>query len=80
MAYSPYAGSKKNRNRVFGINAQINAYLAKQLSVTPINSRQAAGQYDARSGGKVGNQLAETGKKRTIDAEPNFLKQVVVQK
>jgi hypothetical protein len=80
MAYPLYAGSKKNRNRVFRINAQINAYLAKQLSGTSINSWQAAGKYDTRMNGKVGNQLAETGKKRTIGAEPNFLKQVVVQK
>jgi len=80
MAYSLYAGSKKNRNRVFRINAQINAYLAKQLFGTSINSRQAAGEYDTRMNGKVGNQSPETGKKRTIGTEPNFLKQVVVQK
>lgn len=80
MAYLLYTGSKKNRNRVFGINAQINAYLAKQLSVTSINSRQATGEYDTRINGKVGKQLPETGKKRTMGAEPNFLKQVVVQK
>ncbi|WP_041734632.1 hypothetical protein [Dyadobacter fermentans] len=62
----------------FGINAQINAYLAKQLFGESINSRNAPGQYDAGMCGKVGRWTAETGKNRTTGAAPNFLTEVVV--
>jgi hypothetical protein len=72
MACPPHAGSKKNRNRVFRINAQINAYLAKQLSVTSINSRQAAGKYDARLGRKVGTNEQKEEKSGQWAPNPTF--------
>lgn len=51
---------KKPKPGFFEINAQINAYLAKELSVTSINSSQAAGKYDTRAGTKVGSRARET--------------------
>lgn len=72
MAYSAHAGSKKTETGFFGINAQINVYLAKQLSGTSINSRRAAGQYDARAAGKVGSLRAETGKSGQCAPKPTF--------
>ena len=71
---------KKAGTRIFRINAQINAYLVKQLPVSSINSRQGPAEYDALTAAMVGSGMAETGKNRTTGTKPNFLKAAVVQK